>query len=265
MKKCGLLLALLTFTACSVKEDRYSCPAWCVVYSDGYVASGCNGDLTCNVATDGESSLDYGSREFSSFVHRGDMVLEVPRNEHVYVDVFCGVEEMDMNGSVLAIPMGLCCDRIYSGHGSIIIHGEEGETGLPLNKDYALLEMCVAGEIPDEPLFDFRILGNVDGYTLPGGYPHKGEFDYSPPAESGHRYRARLPRQLDDSMTLIISDKKDGAIVTRQPIGRIIRELGYDWSVPDLKDIKIEIRLSAADFEIKVMAWDNTETINVIL
>ena len=154
------MIALAALSACSVKEDRAFCPAWCVVYSDGYVAEGCSGNVTCNVATPWEDIYEYDRSEFSRFYTKGDLVLEVPRNEKLYLDVFCGVDEMDLNGSVLTIPMGFCCDCIYSGHGSIIIRGEEGAAGLPLNKDFALLEMKVAGEIPDEPLFDFRILGN---------------------------------------------------------------------------------------------------------
>ena len=31
---------MILAAACSVKEDRTFCPAWCVVYSDGYVADG---------------------------------------------------------------------------------------------------------------------------------------------------------------------------------------------------------------------------------
>lgn len=265
MKKLVLFIALASLSACSVKEDRAFCPAWCVVYSDGYVAEGCSGNVTCNVATPWEDIYEYDHSEFSRFYTKGDLVLEVPRNEKLYLDVFCGVDEMDLNGSVLTIPMGFCCDCIYSGHGSIIIRGEEGAAGLPLNKDFALLEMKVAGEIPDEPLFDFRILGNVDGYSLPGGAPHRGEFDYSPREESGHCYRARLPRQADDTLLLDIMDKADGFLVARLPLGEIIRNLGYDWSVADLKDISIVIYLSAANFEIEVTAWDNSEIINVIL
>ena len=129
MKKWSLIIVLAISAACSVKEDRAFCPAWCVVYSDGYVAAGCKGNVTCNVATPLQSSYEYDHREFSSFSTKGDLVLEVPRNEQLYVDVFCGVDEMDLNGAVLAIPMGMCCDRIYSGHGSVIIHGEEGAAG----------------------------------------------------------------------------------------------------------------------------------------
>lgn len=264
MKKLSLLFAILALAACSVKEDRDFCPAWCVVYSDGYVAEGCKGNLTCNVATDLQSSLDFGSREFSCFEHRGDLVLEVPRNEQVYVDVFCGVDEMSLNGAVLAIPMGCCSDNVYSGHGRVFIHGEEGEAGLPLHKDFAEIIMQVRGDVPEDYEFSFRLLGNVDGYELPGGKPHRGEFDYSPPMEPGHVYRARVPRQLDDSLMLEIYHS-DGSLVTRQKLGMIMRMLGYDWSSPDLKDIMLGVDLAAASFTIEVEEWDNSETIKIIM
>ena len=99
MRSWELLAAMILAAACSVKEDRAFCPAWCVVYSDGYVADGCRGELTCNVATDAKSSFEYGKQDFMRFARRGDLVLEVPRGEQVYVDVFCGVKGMERNGS----------------------------------------------------------------------------------------------------------------------------------------------------------------------
>ena len=96
----GLLIFAIAAAACTVKEDRTFCPAWCVLYSDGHVAEGCSGDLTCNVATDEENSVEFGQKDYSSFTSRGDLVLEIPRNENVYLDVFCGVDEMARTGPV---------------------------------------------------------------------------------------------------------------------------------------------------------------------
>lgn len=265
MRPWRLLVLALAIAACSVKEDRNFCPAWCVVYSDGYVAEGCEGTLSCNVATDGLGSLGFGKEEFEHFANRGEMVLEVPRNEQVYVDVFCGIDEMELNGSVLAIPMGMCCDKIYAGHGSILIRGEEGETGLPLNKDYAQLAMRVKGDVPEEYPFFFRLIGNVDGYELPGGLPHRGEFDYSPPEEDGHVFVARIPRQADDSLILEIYHKGDGTLVTRQALGRMIAEMRYDWKARDLKDLRLDVDLAEACFTIEVESWDVIETVKIIL
>ena len=131
-------------------------------------------------------------------------------------------------------------------------------------KDFAEIIMQVRGDVPEDYEFSFRLLGNVDGYELPGGKPHRGEFDYSPPREPGHVYRARVPRQLDDSLMLEIYHS-DGSLVTRQKLGMIMRMLGYDWSSPDLKDIMLGVDLAAASFTIEVEEWDNSETIKIIM
>lgn len=266
MRSWELLAAMILAAACSVKEDRAFCPAWCVVYSDGYVADGCRGELTCNVATDAKSSFEYGKQDFMRFARRGDLVLEVPRGEQVYVDVFCGVKGMERNGSVLTIPMGFCCDSIYAGHGSVFISGEEGETSLPLNKDFAVISMKVKGDIPSEDYpFTFRIIGEVDGYVLPGGAPHAGRFDYRPVEVEDNIYNVTVPRQKDDSLVLEVYHKDDGSLLTRQPLGEIIRKKGYDWTVPDLPDIGIGIDMSEAGFLVEVEAWKLSETVTIIL
>lgn len=261
----GLLIFAIAASACTVKEDRTFCPAWCVLYSDGHVAEGCSGDLTCNVATDEENSVEFGQKDYSSFTSRGDLVLEIPRNENVYLDVFCGVDEMARTGPVLAIPMGFCCDSIYSGHGRVFIAGEEGEAGLPLNKDFATVTLKVKGEVEGEYPFCFRIRGKVDGFELPGGRPHRGEFDYRPPEEAGPVFRARIPRQLDDSLELEISHKDDGSVLTVQSLGAMLMKAGYDWTVQDLKDIEIGIDLSESAFTIEIADWEVSETLKIIL
>ena len=249
--------------ACTVKENRSFCPAWCVIYSNGHVADGCNGELMCSVETEEQGSVEYGNREFSRFTQRGDLVLEVPRNEQVYVDVFCGVRNMEKNGSVLAIPMGFCCDSIYAGHSQVFISGEEGETGLPLNKDYALIEIRVTAGEPVESPFYFRVIGNVDGYELPGGAPHRGEFDYTLAEGRGSVFRALLPRQMDDSLLLDIYNKDDSSLVSRQKLGEILREKGYEWNVPDLPDIGLEIDIYKANFSVSIQEWGISETIRI--
>ena len=264
MRTLGLLALALLAVACTVKEDRTFCPAWCVVYSDGYVAEGCNGNLTCNIATGEDSNFEYGRQDYDSFTHKGNLVMEVPRNEEVYVDVFCGLEGMELIGSVLKIPMGCACDNVYSGHGQVFIQGEEGETGLPLNKDYAQITMKVNGIVDGYYPFGFRIRGNFDGYELPGGRPHRGEFDYIPKVESGNIFRAKVPRQLDDSLVLEIFHLDDGSPVTIQNLGKVIRDMGYDWNARDLKDIGIGVDVSEASFRVVIEAWEISETVTVV-
>jgi len=266
MKRSAILgmIALLLAAACTVKEDRTYCPALCVVYSDGYLAEGCGGELCYNLVAEQEGVLGYGTGSLSSFTERGKLVFEVPRNENVYVDVFCGQLSMTIGDSALRIPLGCCCDKIYSGHGRVVITGEEGEAGLPLHKDFAQLKLELLLEGEDNPFF-LRILGNVDGYVLPGGLPHKGEFDYRPVEGKDRSFTAIVPRQYDESLILEICHRSDGMPVERYPLGQMIGDKGYDWKQPDLEDLEIFLSFGELGFEIEISPWEESGTINLTI
>jgi len=260
----GIVLALIA-VACTVKEDRSYCPALCVVYSDGYVADGCAGDLTYSVTSEGRGNLDAGTGALSNFTEKGNMVFEVPRNENVYVDVFCGVYSMSMADSALRIPLGCSCDRIYSGHGHVLISGEGGEAGLPLHKDFVCLSVRLKSDGLEELPFFLRIRGNVDGYVLPGGSPHRGEFDYRPPEEGKGCFKACIPRQTDDSLRLDICRTDDASTVESCALGKMISAMGFDWTRPDLRDLELTVKLAEVGFEIQIKAWEESGTINIII
>ncbi len=265
MRTLSICVLAVLAAACTVKEDRNWCPALCVVYSDGYVAEGCPGELTCSISSESHGKLDSGTGSISSFSEKGNMVFEVPRNENVFVDVFCGVSTMTLTESALRIPMGFCCDGIYSGHGSLMITGEVGEAGLPIHKDYARLTLVLdAGQDDGDPLY-LRILGNVDGYTLPGGRPHRGEFDYRPPEIGSGVFRALIPRQSDDSLTLEICRRDDGSRVALHYLGKSILDLGYDWERPDLMDLDVTISMNELSFGIEIVPWEENDDNNITL
>ena len=64
---------------------------------------------------------------------------------------------------------------------------------------------------------------------------------------------------------LEIYHKEDGSLVTRQKLGSMMAQLGYDWTAPDLKDIGLGVDLSEASFTIEVEEWDIIETIKITM
>ena len=259
-----LLFALLLVSACSVKENRSMCPAWCVVASDGHVADNYHGRLLCNIATDRRRDYGRSREDFFNFEHKGNMLFEVPRYETVYVDVFNGINGMSLRDSVLLIAPGHCCDSIYSGHSAVFVEEDEVETMLPLNKNFATMLLKVNGLGADASCL-CRVRGNVDGYCVPGGRPHSGPFEYMGVLEDGVSYPVRLPRQTDDALTLEIIRAEDGSVAASQPLGRAIMQLGYDWGAVDLRDFAIGLDIREAKFTITIEAWDGSRTININL
>lgn len=259
-----LLLALTLLAACTVKENRSACPAWCVVASDGHVADNYHGRLLCNIATVARRDYGRSRADFDSFFNRGELLFEVPRNETVYVDVFNGVNGMSLRDSVLLISPGHCCDSIYSGHSSVFVVEDEVETMLPLNKDFATMLLKING-LGENGSCICQIRGNVDGYCIPGGRPHTGAFIYKVVMEDGVSCPVRLPRQTDDSLILEIMSPEDGRTLASQPLGKAIAQLGYDWSAQDLRDFAIGVDMKEVRLTITIEAWDGSRTININL
>jgi hypothetical protein len=259
-----LIFAAMLLAGCSVKENREDCPAWCVVASDGYVADNYHGRLLCNLATSVRTDYGRSREDFERFERRGDLLFEVPRRETVWIDVFSGVRGMSLKDTALLISRGHCCDSVYSGHSSVFVENDEVETMLPLNKDFATMLLKISG-LDNRVAYFFRLTGNVDGYCIPGGRPHSGEFVYSEKIEEGVSHSVRLPRQKDDSLLLEIICEEDGSVATSQPLGKAIAALGYDWTSADLRDFGIGIDIREAKFSIMIEAWDGSRTININL
>ncbi len=272
MKALYVLLtatALACMTACSVREDRGGCPAWITVCSDGYVADGYEGELQFNLSTELRSIFNRAEYPLSEFEHKGSLVFEVPRAEKVFVDIFGGVSRMRNRSAGLLIARGDCCDSIYAGHADAFIDGDEGMAAIPLNKSFANLRIHVINNTDDmERLSDFKFVihGDVDGYCIPGGAPHKGIFEYTPDVGEDSEYlSARLPRQLNSSLTMDVLISSDGSMLTDIPLGELIANMDYDWSEPDLEDIRLEIKLEPTAFTLTIEGWGKTETIYIDL
>lgn len=233
--------------------------------SDGYVAEGCSGMLWCSFSTLQRSAFGRDDFELDSFENRGELVYEIPRAETVFVDVFGGIDAMERHANALLIPECGSCDSLFTGHAWTVISGDEGELAMPLHKDFATLSLVLKGVDASELPFRFVVKGSVDGYCIPGGEPHKGRFECEPVFDGTDTFSLRLPRQPDADLMLELTDLEHGATVIEYRLGRLIAETGFDWSAPDLGDIRLFLTMTELTFTISIEGWDKTENINVNL
>ncbi len=249
--------------SCSIKEDRTGCPAWLTVVSDGHLGEeNEDGKLVFNLVSD--QSGDCGRQEGRLEPFTGDgTVLTVPRMENVSVDVIGGVSAMEFAEGFLKIPLGCDCDCIVGGSGSVRVSAEEGLLALPLNRCYARLLMTLSGAMPDPCPYRFVLIGGIDGYTLPGLSPHRGEFSFEMPASTGNNYTARVPRQADNTLRIEIRRLQDDELISTIPVGVELKALDYDWSAPDLNDIFMLLDFARADLLISVDDWDSETIVKV--
>lgn len=90
-----------------------------------------------------------------------------------------------------------------------------------------------------------------------------GYFDYSPSTDDPESCCFRVPRQMDNSLQLVIS--APGAPRRTFALGNYIARSGYDWNAYDLDDIIMNLDFAENGFTVTVGEWTITEEFDVLI
>lgn len=248
MRKILCFIALLLLWACSVKEDRSGCPCELVVRCEEPLKT--EGSVLVSVIQN-NMVVKQGMMSREDF-DAGRCSLSVPRRPST-VTVFSGITEMNtIDGRWLDITYDHQCDAVYSCSEFAPLSGESYECVVSPHKNFARLFLTVIG-MPDGA--DATVTGPVQGYDLLDQKPIQGFFSCSPFIDSiGEEYCMRLPRQVDDALTLNIIQARKPSI--KIDIGRIIAQSGYRYDDPDLLDISMLIDLYKSSAMVIVANWE---------
>lgn len=106
--------------------------------------------------------------------------------------------------------------------------------------------------------------GNVKGVDKHTLQPVEGTFQCAPdePQEGG--YEVRVPRQKDDSLTLLQYDL-DGKELDPIPLGYLIKKAGFDWTEDSLGDVSILANMPEMSFQITVLDWEGPVIMTVTI
>ena len=242
-----LLGGLILQTACSVKEDRMPCP--CLLHLD----------FVCPETEDmGLVGLKVTS--LNGFVWRDTVdvsggwngySLPVPQSS-LHVSAWAGDDGL-VSESGLVIPYGDDCPKVFMHDSDIRIDGEYCHETVTLRKNHCVLTLVTEGE---EKLSSvLRLKGNVAGYDA-WGVPLNGDFSFV--LEEGgleDGYLAVLPRQNDASLILEADDGKGSNVAFA--IGQYIVSSGYDWTAPDLDDIRVTLDYALTEIRVVIGAWES--------
>jgi len=260
ISRCLVPLALpVVLMSCSVKEDRSGCP--CVM--ELCVEGGETDRDVLAVWNPGLRLCDTLSRAGGT----APFEILVPRGLPV-VSVWSGAHDLTLSGSVLRIPEGSQMEEVYAWTEPIDTRGEERvRVDALLHRQYAYLHINVVFQKGESSPYELRIRGNVDGLDLLSLEPVGGSFEFSFLPVTGIYHRVCLPRQNDYSLELdfIPRTPSRGLPEDSLPIGDYIRETGYDWAAPDLKDIFIDIDFVRTEVNLRVEDWEEGTSIGIII
>ena len=255
--KTGLLIAIVTASAsCSLKEDRDGCPCHLIIDLDNAVGNG-NADIF--IFQDGEEVLadnvvpaDYpeGYR------------CEV-RRRPASATVIQGLEESVLNGGRLVIRDGNDADRLFLYNETLQCGSETVRAAADLHKNWTTLEISLAAEAgEDSPAGNVRIdiSGGICGMDLRNGAPVRGDFQcIARLADSGFAvYAVNLPRQISSEDEILIAVSRNGKELFSCDISEAISRTGFDWSKPDLDDIRLRLDYISALFDVEIAEWETS-------
>ena len=255
--KTGIFMAIVTASAsCSLKEDRDGCPCHLIIGLDNAVGNG-NADIF--IFQDGEEVLadnvvpaDYPE----GYRHEAG-------RRPASVTVIQGLKENIINEGRLVIKNGNDADRLFLYNETLQCGSETVRAVADLHKNWTTLEISLAAEAgEDSPAGNVRIdiSGGICGMDLRNGSPVRGDFQcIARLADSGFAvYAVNLPRQISSEDEILIAVSRNGKELFSCDISEAISKTGFDWSKPDLDDIRLRLDYISASVNVEIAEWETS-------
>ena len=237
--RCFAMLSMtILLASCSVKEDRRDCPCW----------------ITVAAKETTSLSVWYGSQRILDN-HSGGLVDHtVPR----------GIVDIVASEGHFTAPEGQQMGELFAQLQHLDTDGEFASTGIELKKQFTTVSLDFKDEEDGRTGYDLLVVGNVSGADVHTLAPVEGLFRCIPdPITDGRGYAVRVPRQKDESLTLLLM--ADGETVDTIPLGELIRKAGFDWTRESLGDVAILCDIPARTFIISVMEWEGPVTFEITI
>ena len=314
------MAGMLFLSSCSIKEDRDGCPCWMTVDLSDVAESRWKSpevqsniehqDVTkspescSNVAENvllrlrGNSDEDAAEYEYQMTeevkVSSWALEYEVPRGAVGVSAVALGREipgRAGYDGDEIRIHVGEQMDSLYGFFKMYHTRCESVLCDVELHKEFCTVSFTLGEDGYTSP-YDIEVWGNVAGVSAWDLMPLEGDFRYAPSPEDGV-YRVRVPRQVDNSLELVMleiprqarndnkempdqaghdgrspvgaGDDGERVVVDRLPLGEYIARSGYDWAAEDLADVNVALDLEMQQVMITVSGWDGVVVMDIVI
>ena len=244
-------------TSCSVKEDRTPCPCWLGIHITPSLDRG--RDLTV-------SAWDEG-RIFSQTVSVADYPdayeQTVPKG-HVTVSAYCGRKVSTEEGGRIIIPHGYDADPVWAHLRMVDCTGEFAKDTVDMCKQWATVYLKIENSSEDEYPYRLAVESDVCGFDIRDLSPVSGPFRCELELDSEESCSFRLPRQRDDSRS-VITVYSNGERLDDLPLYQWIEATGYSWHDRNLKDIYIGVDYVRAEVTLVIQGWAEGESYEITL
>lgn len=239
------LLVLSSLCACTVLEDRDSCP--CTL---SFVTASDVGRV--HVMLDARNGFLWEE----SVEDVEECRIPVPKGR-LRCCVVRGAES-GPEGSRL-IPEGEDCPEYYMHRAEIDASGDTVTDTLEFHKRFCVMDISFSG-VESGSVLGLEVRSTTAGYDR-YGESVEGVFRHSPSRLEGGSYRLRLPRQLSSDLELRSNLRSGDSAV--YPLGLYLEGMGYDWDAEDLEDVQINIDSRHSRVKIITSCWQKSFTFDL--
>ena len=305
------MVGMLFLSSCSIKEDRDGCPCWMMVKMPGQAGHdgekvGQDGSVILRLrGNSDEDAVDYEYQVTEAVrVDVGALEYEVPRGSVGVSAVAFGNEipgragydekaagydggmpdrvgydgkSAGYDGDEIRVPVGEQMDSLYGFFKMYHTRCESVLCDVELHKEFCTVSFTLGEDGYSSP-YDIEVWGNVAGVSAWDLMPVQGEFRYAPMQKNGV-YQVRVPRQVDNSLELVMleipdqvgydgeraGDDGERVVVDRLPLGEYIARSGYDWTAEDLADVNVALDLEMQQVMITVSGWDGVVVMDIVI
>lgn len=246
----GVALTITSLSGCSVKEDRDACP--CILFL--HFPEGGKEWEKLVVFLNGDQFSVRDTVDLRQLDPKGYRRM-VPRGQvHLLAAAPIGTAFSPIGR--LPIPEGKDCPPVYMDARTLDTRSSVVRDTVHLYKNHCRLtmEFSYLDPIGFEQL-EMSVTGGVDGYDERGQMT-EGRFRYPLHPDEQGRCQVFLPRQMDESLALVM--EKDGIVCQTFAIGEFMKEVGYDWSSPSLKDCRMSIDVAITSMVVEIGGWKKT-------
>ena len=267
-KVAAILSAGAVLLSCTtILEDRSDCPCILTVNTStisettGIASPVFEGGLSVNLFSESGKAIlrdkqvkgmsRRGTEEYSTKVQKAVSVLSSSIGGKHY--------RTSVDRREMILEEGYEADSIYVHHSIVDCRGETAYDTLKVHKEWCTVTIHLKGN-DARKRYSFGMEGNWNGFTMDRiPTPSEGKFRCDVRKLSEDSFRARIPRQGDDSLLLDFYEDDRMGMHLREissfPLGDLIRKAGFDWYRRDLHDIDITIDRSSLEVDVEVCPW----------
>ena len=295
------MVGMLFLSSCSIKEDRDGCPCWMMVEMPDRV--GHDGSVILRLrGNSDEDAVEYEYQMTEAVrADAGTLEYEVPRGS-VGVSAVAFSNEIPgragydgksagYDGDEIRVPVGEQMDSLYGFFKMYHTRCESVLCDVELHKEFCTVSFTLGEDGYTSP-YRIEVWGNVAGVSAWDLMPLEGDFRYAPIQKNGV-YQVRVPRQVDNSLELVMleipdqvgydgeeipgqvghdgrspvgaGDDGERVVVDRLPLGEYIARSGYDWTAEDLADVHIALDMKKQQVMITVSDWDGVVVMDIVI